>query len=149
MTRRALDANVLIYAVIPVFPQHEGVRRFLLSQLRQPEIRLVVTPNILHEFVHVITDGRRFDPPVGMSEALEVARRILNSRNIDCLAITGAHLERAIELLKHHSLGRRRIADTLLAATLLGSDVPEIITCNAKDFAVFEGLKAIDPLHPS
>ena len=146
MMRRALDTNVLVYATIPAFPEHEDVRRYLLSQLRQPEVRLAVTPNILHEFVHVTTDGRRFDPSLKMSEALEVARRFLNGRNIECLSITAAHLQRAIEMLEKYSLGRKRIADTLMAATLLDNDVPEIITCNSKDFSVFDGLTVIDPL---
>jgi hypothetical protein len=44
--KRGLDANVLIYAQMPVFPEHEIVRKFLLAQLAFPDMTLVVTPSI-------------------------------------------------------------------------------------------------------
>jgi hypothetical protein len=39
---------------------------------------------VLHEFVHVITDGRRFDRPVAMTEALTLARGYLGRSNVEC-----------------------------------------------------------------
>jgi len=72
--RRAVDTDVLIYAHLPSFPDHEAVRRYLLEQLRQVGVKLVVTPLVLHEFVHVVTDGRRFEPPISMGEATAIAR---------------------------------------------------------------------------
>ena len=51
----------------------------------------------------------------------------------------------ALELLDAHRLGRRRIADTLLASTLLTHGVSAIVTCNPADFARFDGLAVIDP----
>jgi hypothetical protein len=50
-----------------------------------------------------------------------------------------------LELLRRHPLGRKRIADSLVAACLLRANVNEIITCNAADFSVFEGLRTLDP----
>lgn len=58
-----LDTNVLVYAHIPAMPDHEHVRRYLLAQLAD-DARLVVIPLVLHELVHVLTDSRRFDPPI-------------------------------------------------------------------------------------
>jgi predicted nucleic acid-binding protein len=46
---------------------------------------------------------------------------------------------------ERHRLGRKRIADTLFAATLLTHGVTELITCNPSDFRIFEGLTLIDP----
>jgi hypothetical protein len=48
-------------------------------------------------------------------------------------------------LLDSYDLGRKRMADALLAATLLTNSVREIITCNGDDFRVFEGPKVTDP----
>ena len=42
-------------------------------------------------------------------------------------------------------LNRRRIADTLLTATLLAHGVTTIVTCNPADFARFDGLAVVDP----
>ncbi len=132
--RQGLDTNVLIYAQMPSLPDHEVVRRYVIEQLRQREVTLVVTPTVLHEFIHVVTDGRRFEPPVSMSEAIAVARLYLGRSNIECLAVDEAVLQRTLALLERHGLGRKRVADTLLAATLLHHGVNEIVTCNPGDF---------------
>lgn len=143
--KRGLDTNVLIYAQMPAFEEHGEVRRYLLGQLEQPNLTLVVTPGVLHEFVHIVTDGRRFDPPVSMAEALAIARLFLGRSNVECIGAGEAVLFEAFDLLERHRPGRRRIADTLLAATLLHHGVSALITCNPRDFAVFEGLEVIDP----
>ncbi len=143
--RRGLDTNVLVYTHIPAMPGHETVRRFLRTQLHDPAITLVVTAQILHEFVHVVTDSRRFEPPVVMAEALAITRLYLDRTNVDCVVTDAACVREAFDLLAQHTLGRNRIADTLFAATLLHHDIHEVITCNPRDFRGFEGLTVIDP----
>ena len=143
--RRGVDTNVLIYAHMPALPGHEAVRRYLLGELSRPETRLVITPLVLHELIHIITDGRRFDPAVSMSEAVALARLYLTRSNVDCLAIGEEVAIAALELLERYRLGRKRIADTLFAAALLVSGVHELITCNPDDFRVFEELSLTDP----
>jgi hypothetical protein len=80
-----------------------------------------------------------------MSEALAIARLYLGRTNVECLAMTEESLFYAFELLELHPLGRKRIADTLLVATLLQNNVDELITCNPNDFEVFEDLMVMDP----
>lgn len=143
--KRGIDTNVLIYAHFPIFEDHPRVRRFLLGQLQDPEVVLVLTPGVLHEWVHIVTDARRFDPPLVMEEAIALARGYLDKSNIEVLSPSEESLLLAFEMIENHKLGRRRIADTLLAATLLEDGAQEIITCNPRDFALFEGLKVIDP----
>jgi predicted nucleic acid-binding protein len=143
--KRALDTNVLIYAHLPAMAQHTGVRRAVLEQLRNPDVISVVTPLILHEFVHVVTDERRFDPPVGMAEALAVSRLYLEHSNVECVPTDAAAVALALELMERHRLGCKRVADSLIAASLLNAGTFEILTCNAAHFAVFEGLHAVDP----
>ncbi len=104
-----------------------------------------VTPNILHEFVHIVTDNRRFEPPLNMTEALAVARLYSGRSNVECLPVNETVLATAFDLLEHYQLGRKRIADTLFAASLLLHGVRDLITCNPRDFRVFEDLKVIDP----
>ncbi len=147
MIRRAVDTNVLIYAHIPSFAEHEVVRAYLIRQLRQQGVQLVVTPGILHEFVHVITDSLRFEPPVKMLEALALARLYLERTNVECVCSDEQTLLRAFDLMEEYRLGRKRIADTLLATVLLQNGVNEIITCNPDDFKPFVDLQVIDPRH--
>ena len=145
MTRRGVDSNVLVYAHIPALAFHAPVRAFLLDQLRRADTRLALTPLTLHEFAHVVTDARRFDPPVAMSEAIAIVRGYLGRSNVECLAVDEKAMMRALDLLEQHQLGRNRIADALLAATFIEQGVSELITCNGADFAVFDGLAVVDP----
>ncbi len=143
--RLGVDTNVLIYTHLPSNPTQQSVREFFQERLSNHNNVLAVTPLVLHEFVHVVTDARRFDPPVSMSDALATARLYLRRSNVECLNADEDVLVSAFSLLERHRLGRKRIADTLLAATLLRHDVHELITCNPSDFEVFEELHVIDP----
>ncbi|MCE2539903.1 MAG: PIN domain-containing protein [Acidobacteria bacterium] len=143
--RYGLDTNVLIYAHLPVFGESEQVRGYLQRGLADDHCRFSLTALVLHEFVHIVTDARRFDPPVAMAEALAIARSYLNRTNIECLPVDEGSLRLALGLLDAHALGRRRIADTLLASTLLTHGVTTIVTCNPADFACFDGLAVVDP----
>ncbi len=143
--KRGLDTNVLVYAHVASLPEHGAVRAYLARQLARTDVTLVVTPSVLHEFVHVVTDPRRFDPPVEMSEALAIARLYLGAANVACAATDAEADAAAFELVARHKLGRRRLADTLLAATLLQNGVRQLVTCNRADFEAFSGLELVDP----
>lgn len=145
MVRRGVDTNVLVYLHMPSLPEHTQVRRYLLGQLRRPDVRLVLTPHILHEFIHTITDSRRFEPAVSMAEAVAIARLYLGRPNVEMLASDDACLILALQWLENFGLGRKRIADTLFAATLVHYGVEELITSNGDDFKIFPKLRLIDP----
>ena len=119
--RLGLDTNVLVYAHLPVLDDSGRVRGYLQRRLADDRCSLALSALVLHEFVHIVTDARRFDPPVAMSEALAIARGYLNRTNIECLPVDEASVHLALDLLDTHGLGRRRrVADTLLASTLIG-----------------------------
>lgn len=140
-----IDTNVLIHAHLPGLERHEEARAFVQRRLEEPDVILVVTPLVLHELVHVITDTRRFDPPVSMSEAVEVSRGYLDRSNVECIASDEPSLLLAFDLLTRHALGLKRVADTLLAATLIHHDVGRLATYNPSDFAVFAEIRAFEP----
>ena len=144
--RIGVDTNVLVYAHMPSMSQHGAVRAHLLSRLEDSDTTLVLTPAILHELIHVITDARRFDPPVTMAEAIATARIYLDASNVECIPIDAGAMTRALSLMESHQLGRKRAADILYAATLLQHEVHHLITCNARDFDTFDELVTIDPL---
>lgn len=143
-----LDTNVLVYAHVAALPDHGVVRQFLLRQLGKRGQTVVLTPSVLHEFVHVVTDPRRFEPPVGMGEALALARLYLGRANVECVATDAEALADALVLVERHGLGRKRLADTLLAATLLRHGVTRLATCNPSDFEPFSSLRLVDPRAP-
>jgi len=143
--RRALDTNVLLYAHLPAFPEHLAVRTYLLSQLGAAGVSLVLTPLVLHEFLQVVTDARRFSPPLNMDQALAVVRGYLGKANVEIVPLDEEAVRLALLLLERHRLGRKRIADAPFAAALIAQEVPEIVTCNVDDFAPLSELVVIDP----
>ena len=140
-----LDTNVLVYANLPGLTGSETVRANLRSKLGDDNWQIALTTVVLHELVHVIKDQRRFNPPGPMASALALAKGYLARPNVDCLSLDGRALQLALHLLERHRLGRKRIADTLLATTLVRHGVNSIITCNPSDFAVLNDLEVIDP----
>ena len=143
--RIGLDTNLIVEAHLPGLPRHEIARSFLDDQLAVSDVTLVVTPLVLHEVVHVVTDPRRFDPPLSMIEALTLARAYVGGSNVECLAVDEHCLVLALDLLQRHRLGRNRVADCLLAATLLANGVHRLATFNPTDFAAFDPLRPIEP----
>ena len=143
--RYGLDTNVLIYAHIPTLPDHTSVRSYLLEKLSDPDVAFFITPAILHEFIHVVTDARRFEPPLKMGEAIAVARLYLGRTNVSCVPTDEKSVLHCFELLERYRLGRKRLADTLFAATLMRYEVAQLITCNPRDFTIFEELAIVDP----
>ena len=144
--KQGLDTNVLVYAHIASFAEHTSVRRFLLARLNHPGLTIALTPAVLHEFVHIVTDPRRFAPPLEMAEALALARGYLDRSNVSLLATDAAATRRALAMMEEFRLGRKRLADTLFAATLIENGVHELITCNGDDYRIFDELGSIDPL---
>jgi predicted nucleic acid-binding protein len=143
--RVAVDTNVLVDAHVPGGPRHTRARDYLLQQLQISDVVLVVTPLVVQEFVHIVTDSRRFVPCAAMAEALELAGDYLSRDNVECLPVDSESLGLALDLLNRHRLGRNRIADTLLAATLLNNGVHRLATFNPRDFAPFAPLHAFEP----
>ena len=80
-----------------------------------------------------------------MSEAIAVARLYLGRSNVVCVSTDEESAVHCFELLERYRLGRKRLADTLFAATLMRYEVTQLITCNPRDFTVFDELEIIDP----
>ncbi len=140
----AIDTNALVYAHISAFEEHERYRAFVETHLRDGDNRIVLSPLVCHEWLHVVTDARRLDPPLTMATALEVVRDYLSRSNVVVAPVDDVSLQGALALLEKHRLGRKRIADALLAATLRAAGVKHLLTRNVRDFRVFRFLTLHD-----
>lgn len=147
MSRRlALDTNILVTLHMPVLPQHAAVRRAILHWSREGGTTLVLTPIVMQEFVHVITDARRFDPPVSMSEALAISQSYLGRSTVEWVAPDESCLDLAFRVMDQHGLGRKRISDCVIGATYLRAEVDGLVTLDRTGYRVFPKLVVIDPL---
>lgn len=104
----------------------------------------VLAPQVITEFVHVVTDARRFTKPLSMTKALAAAKDWCDADDVVPLFPNTDSMSRFFELMKKHKLGRKRVLDTALAATLIAAKVKHLITGNAADYSVFSDLTLIE-----
>jgi len=103
-----------------------------------------LTPQVISEFVHVVTDARRFDSPLEIQTALEISQQWWNADDVVRLYPGESSTELFFRWMGRHKLGRKRILDTQLAAICIASDVKHLITGNASDYRIFSDLKLIE-----
>jgi predicted nucleic acid-binding protein len=94
---------------------------------------------VLAEFIHVVTDRKRFAAPLAMVQAVERAEMWWNAAEVVQVFPTAESTLLFLGWLEEHRLGRKRLLDTMLASTLQGSGITSVLTLNRDDFAVFGG----------
>ena len=143
MSVLALDTDVLVGWLHAESEHHEASRRLIERELARGGTRLGLTAQVLSELVHVVTDPRRFETPLSMGEANDLVRELWQSPDTDRIAAPARVLPRTLELLREHRLGRKRILDTALAATLETAGIRRLATWNPGDYRVFGFLETV------
>ena len=138
-----VDANLLLYAKVRDFPQHNAARAWLDERLN--DVTGVGLPwQSLLAFVRLVSNPRIFQRPLPTSEAWVQVEEWLSCRNVWVPEPT----ERHIEILRSHlrSVGNRSnlIPDAHLAA--LSMEYGLILCSSDADFSRFEGLRWRNPL---
>lgn len=139
-----IDTDVLISWLIEVSPRHLDARRLVEHEVQERGGSLALTPLVVQEFLHIVTDSRRFKEPLSMPEAVQRIWEIWDSEEVVRILPTPEVLPRTLELLVDRQLGRKRILDTALAATLEFAGVHRLATFNRADFKIFEFLELVD-----
>ncbi len=99
--------------------------------------RFNITAPVIAEFVHVVTDARRFAKPLAMTEALAKAHMWVGAAEVETFTASDTVVVWFLDALAKHRLGRKRILDTMLAATYRSAGATSLLMLNADDFAVF------------
>ncbi len=131
-----VDTGFLVAVEVSCHPDHSSAR-FVGSGLRRNGDLFALAPQVLAEFVHVVTDARRFSTPLTMPRALERARAWWSARDVIRLAPEDRAVVWSVDALSRHQLGRKRILDTFLAGTFRSAGVFSVLTLNPGDFATF------------
>lgn len=131
-----LDTTFLVEAEVLEHPGHRQARTLLLELLdeKQP---LALAPQVLAEFVHIVTDSRRFSAPLEMPRALDRARVWWHAAEVVQTFPTEHSTRLFLRWLREHRLGRKRLLDTQLAATYRCAGIKTIVSTNVRDFEVF------------
>ena len=106
--------------------------------------RFALAPQVLAEFVHVVTDPRRFERPLSMDDALLRASDFWNAAEVIQTLPSAGAVAGFFDLMRVHNLGRKRILDTLLAATYIASGVKHLLTGNPSDYRIFKDLVLLE-----
>ena len=96
-----------------------------------------LAPQVISEYLHIVTDPRRFESPAVMADALEQTRLWWNAAQMRQVRPEDSAVVIFHDWMAKHSLGRRRILDTLLAVTYRCAGITAIISSNARDYRPF------------
>src|SRR5262245_41576441 len=132
-----LDTGFLVAAEVVEHAQHVPAR-FAMARLVSGGDTIAIAPQVLAEAIHIVTDLRRFSRPLSMVAALRMAEQWWTAREVVHVFPDDAATRQFLAWLQQHSLGRKRLLDTLLAATYQQAGIQSILTTDDTDFAVFD-----------
>jgi predicted nucleic acid-binding protein len=131
-----IDTDFLVAAEIRDHPFHRAADELLQSLLKGGH-DLAIAPQTLAEFIHIVTDARRMPQPLSMAEAIGRAEFWWEATEVVRVFPDGQAVADFLGWLSRHQLGRKRLLDTMLAATFQQAGVKRLITNNERDFRVF------------
>lgn len=138
-----VDVNLLLYAVISGFPQHQAARTWWEQQLNgQAEVGLA-GPAVFG-FLRIATNPRVLVTPMSIDAAIGHVRSWLSRPNVRFLVPGTRHLDLALELLAGVGTAANLTTDAQLAAHALEMDAD--MCSNDTDFARFSDLRWVNPL---
>lgn len=132
-----VDTSFLVGLAIKEHPSHRACLRLFREEVQAGTATMALAPQVLAEFCHIVTDPRRFERPIDVSEAIELSEGWWNA--VECRRIeTGAEAGALFLTWMHeHRLGRKHLLDTLLAATYHCAGVIRLATMDWRDFERF------------
>src|SRR5947209_20611156 len=139
-----LDTGFLVAAEVTEHGEHTGARATLARLLAAGDL-IAIAPQVLAEFIHIVTDPRRFAQPLDMTAARQLAEQWWTAREVVRVFPDDAATRQFLAWLQQFSLGRKRLLDTLLAATYRQAGIQSLLTTNPADFTVLGSLTCITP----
>jgi uncharacterized protein len=139
-----VDVNLLLYAVISGFPQHESARRWW-EQALNSAVPVGLSGPAVFGFLRIVTNPRILDSPLPVDGATRYVREWLDRPNVRFLAPGPKHLDIAFDLLSEAGTAGNLTTDAQLAAMAIEYDAEMLSIDN--DFGRFGGLRWANPLH--
>ena len=125
-------------------PRNKNARALFSKIANNESVKLAIYYNCFNEFLHVITDSKRFENPLSVSEAISVIDYWCDIDRVTVLYPDDTSFKRTLAWMNRYQLGRNRVNDTQMASCYLTSGVSTIITANPKDFEIFESFEIND-----
>ncbi|MEW6238620.1 MAG: type II toxin-antitoxin system VapC family toxin [Candidatus Omnitrophota bacterium] len=143
VNRLFIDTNILIYATNESSPWRHSAANALM-ELRRKGIELIVSPQIIREYLCVVTRSASCSKNILFSQILENLNRIQkefvlveeNRHVVDCL----------VDIVRNVSVAGKQIHDANIVATMITHGVSHLLTRNTADFIRFSQYIHIAPL---
>jgi predicted nucleic acid-binding protein len=139
-----LDTGFLVAAEVSEHAEHAAARATLARLVAAGE-QVAIAPQILAEFIHVVTDRRRFAQPLDMNAARQVAEQWWTAKDIVRVFPDDVATLQFLAWLQGFPIGRKRLLDTLLAATYGRAGIQSLLTTNPADFRALGTFACIVP----
>lgn len=139
-----LDTGFLVAAEVAEHPNHLMARAKLAELIARGDT-LAIAPQIVSEFLHIVTDAKRFASPLQMPVAISVAEQWWTARDVVPVFPNDLAVRQQLAWMRQHFLGRKRLLDTLLAATYWQAGISSILTTNPSDFTVLGCFQCVTP----
>jgi toxin-antitoxin system PIN domain toxin len=141
-----VDANLLVYAHVQSFPQHERARDWLDQQLNGMTAVGLPWASLL-AFLRLVTNPRIFDRPEPMAEAWAQVMDWLGCETVWIPQPSDHHIQVLGDLLSVSGSVANLVPDAHLAALAIEHGLQ--ICSTDGDFARFPGLRWLNPLLPA
>lgn len=138
-----IDTTFLIDLEILESPRHEKAVEIFNQWRKENNSLLVIYSNVFNEFLHVITDPKRFINPIPMDQAIERCWYWIDHARVKVVYSHDDSLKRQLLWMSMHKLDRKRITDTAMAAAYAQAGVSKIITANPADFDLLNTFELI------
>jgi predicted nucleic acid-binding protein len=139
-----LDTGFLVAAEVMEHADHAAARAAIARLVSAGDV-IAIAPQVLAEFIHIVTDPRRFTNPLDMMAARQLAEQWWTARDVVAVFPNDGATRQFLAWLQQFSLGRKRLLDTLLAATYHQAAIQSLLTTNPADFGVFGYFTCITP----
>lgn len=138
-----VDANLLVYAHVASFPQHERARTWLDGRINAAAPVGLPWPSLL-AFVRIVSNPRIFDRPAAVSVAWRQVESWLANQSVWVPLPTERHQEALAPLMAGAEGRANLVPDAHLAALAIEHG---LVLCSTDgDFARFDGLEWQNPL---
>jgi predicted nucleic acid-binding protein len=121
-----LDTGFLVAAEVMEHAEHAAARNTLVRLLTAGGL-IAIAPQVLAELIHIATDPRRFAQPLDILAARQFAEQWWTAREVVHVFPDDAATRQFLAWLQQFSLGRKRLLDTLLAATYRQAGVQSLL----------------------
>lgn len=139
-----IDTNILVYATNKDSAYFKESKK-ILEIIAKGEIKGVITPQNVFEYISVVTSKKRVFNPVSTHVAVSAIEHFIES-GIKIIYPLEESLNEGLKLADMVKVRGQKVFDVYLAATLIDNNIRFLITANDKDFDAFK--KYIQVINP-